>query len=517
MGPEITISLESAVKSSLRICCAILLVSTAVPAEVKITVRTQDPPLHVMRGGVGASWHAIRNEGPFQNSEYDFPARIQGARGSALQGNPPLGNTRAWEQLQGHVRWLGLNWIRVEFAQIMYEPKRGVFNWENDEMKTLYAILDHCQKTGVDVFLQQMWTEVDWNSFPGVHPLISAPRSMEDYAEGLASVAETLVKTRGYSCIKYLCITNEPPGGTWGYWWSSGSYPCVSLSSAFKAVRAALDRKQLKLPISGPDWTDMPPFDAAALDFDPYIGAYDIHSYQGVGSKEQQVLSLWAAWAHQHGKPFFLSEMGNMKLGWGGSDPGPSTFAAALSNAETILRGIRAGVDGFNRWSLVNRGDLDGQWQLVRTWDIATKRYYDDVTPEPVAYYGYGILTRFLSKYSALLADEVKGASDGEFLTVTMKSPGGNLTTCLLNLAQTPITVGVLYEGLQAAREVYTYQAEERTVSAASYRMEPLRHRSAGTAATELEEMLPARSITVLSTIALRHTDNGLVADGGTN
>ncbi len=500
-----------------RLCCAFLLAPIAIQAQVQITVRTQDPPVHVMKGGLGASWHAIRKEGPWPNSEYKFPAREDAARGSALQGNPPLANAKAWDQLRKHVRWLGLNWMRVELSQLMYEPGRGKFDWENEEMKTLYSILDYCQNNGVDVFLQQMWSEVDWNSFPGVHPLISAPRSLEDYGEGLASLADHLIRARGYSCIKYLCITNEPPGGTWGYWWSSGSYPEVPLAAAFKAVREALDRRQMSLPLSGPDWTDLPPFNAVALDFDPYLGAYDIHSYQGVGSKEQEVLSRWAAWAHGHGKPFFLSEMGNMKLGWGGDNPGPRSFAAALSNAETILRGIRVGVDGFNRWSLVNRGDLDGQWQLVRTWDIAKKLYYDDVTPEPVAYYGYGIITRFLSKYSALLPDEVTGAAEGKLLTISMKSPGGNFTTYLLNLSRTATTVRVRYEGLPEAREMYTYQAEERTVSDASYRMDFLRHRSIGPSSSVIEEALPARSITVLSTIVLRHADDGIVLDGAKN
>jgi hypothetical protein len=496
--------------------CVVLVTTPAVWAQVQVTVQTQAPPVHTMRGGVGASWHAIRNEGPWSNSEYDFPARLSGARGSALQGNPPLSNVKAWEQLQKLVRWLGLNWMRVELSQSMYEPQRGGFDWDNDEMTTLYRILDYCQQNGVDVFLQQMWTDVDWNAFSGVHPLISAPRSLRDFGEGLATLVEHLVRKRGYSCLKYLCIANEPPGGTWGYWWSSGSYPCVPLSGAFKAVRDALDLRKLAIPISGPDWTDLPPFEPSALEFDPHLGAYDIHSYQGVGAGEQDVLSQWASWAHAHNKPFFLSEMGNMKLGWRDDNPGPRTFAAALSNAETIIRGIQAGVDGFNRWSFVNRGDLDGQWQLVRTWDIANKRYYEDVTPEPVAYYGYGIVTRFLSKYSSRLQDKVSArpeTADSGFLTVTLKSPGGQLTTYLLNTGAAPMSVTVRYESLPGPVEVYTFQAQEKDLSSPEYRMDPLRHRSVGAANAAIPESLPARSITVLSTLGLRHADNGIMFD----
>ena len=493
-----------------------VLANTALWAQVRIRVQTDAPPVYTMKGGVGASWHAIRNEGSWSNAEYDFPARLAGARGSALQGNPPLTNRAAWEQLRTHVRWLGLNWMRVELSQLMYEPRRGVFDWDNDEMQTLYRILDYCQQNGVDVFLQQMWTEVEWNSFPGVHPLISAPRSLEDHADGLASLVQHLVRERNYTCIKYLCITNEPPGGTWGYWWSSGSYPCVPLGAAFKAVREALQRRNMAVPISGPDWTDLPPFDAAKLDFDPYLGAYDIHSYQGVGATEQQLLAQWASWAHAHTKPFFLSEMGNMKLGWQDANPGPRTFAAALSNAESIVRGIRAGVDGFNRWSFVNRGDLDGQWQLVRTWDIASKRYYDEVTPEPVAYYGYGIVTRFLSKYSSRMPDLIAsppGSSSETVLTVTVKSPGGNLTTYLLNLGESPVPVNVRYDGLPKPVGMKGYQAVEQAVSAPGYRMDPIRHWNINSATPVIEETLPPRSITVVTTFNLQNSDNGIIHD----
>ena len=113
------------------------------------------------------------------------------------------------------------------------------------------------------------------------------------------------------------------------------------------------------MPISGPDWTDMPPFEEEKVGFSEYFGAIDIHSYHGVGEEGEENLRRWATWAHSSGKPFFLTEYGNMNLGWGGDDPNQKSFDAAISNACDVLHGFRAGVDGFNRWSFTNRGDLD--------------------------------------------------------------------------------------------------------------------------------------------------------------
>jgi hypothetical protein len=94
-------------------------------------------------------------------------------------------------------------------------------------------------------------------AYADVHPLLSAPNSLADFAEGLAAQADHLVRRRHYTCIKWLCLANEPPGGTWGYWWSRGP-DNAPLTPAFKAVREALDRRGIALPLCGPDWTDLP-------------------------------------------------------------------------------------------------------------------------------------------------------------------------------------------------------------------------------------------------------------------
>ena len=358
-----------------------------------------------MAGGIGASWHAISEAEIDENEEYEWALRYINSRGSAWGGNPPVTDTKAWEQVYDHAKWLGINWIRVELSARMYEPERNQFDWDNVEMQALYKILDWCEENNADVFLQQMWSNVKWNSYPGVQPLLSAPKSIDDFATGLSTLVSYLLEQKQYSCIKWLCLTNEPPGGNWGSWWSKGPED-APLTPAFKAVREALDSKGIDLPVSGPDWTDLPVFDANKIDFDAYIGAYDIHSYHGINQDQQKTLAEWANWAKEKNKPLFLSEIGNMDLGWKESHPGPKTFDAALSNLESILRGMDVGVHAFNRWSFTNRGDLDGQWQLIRTWDIEKKEYLKDVVAEPTAYNGYGIITRFNANNSRVVVQK---------------------------------------------------------------------------------------------------------------
>jgi hypothetical protein len=107
---------------------------------------------HTMKGGIGASWHSLVFDLPLENHKYTWPADTVSPRGSAWGGNPPLSDKKAWDQVYDHARWLGLDFLRVELDQRMYEPQRNRFDWDNEEMKVLFRILDWCQENDADVF-----------------------------------------------------------------------------------------------------------------------------------------------------------------------------------------------------------------------------------------------------------------------------------------------------------------------------------------------------------------------------
>lgn len=462
--------------------------------------------IYTMRGGMGASWHALSKEISLNNHLYQFPAREYCPRGSAYGGNPPVTDESGWNQIKNHASWLGLNFIRVELSQGMYEPRRNEFEWDNEEMQALYLILDWCEKNQVDVFLQQMWSDVAWNAWPGVHPLISAPYRLDDFAHGLATLLDYLIKNKKYTCIKYFCMTNEPPGGPWGYWWEYG-HGQGSLAETWKRLKQEFDFRGISVPISGPDWTSMPPFEPEKLTFAQDLGSIDIHSYDGVTAAGEQNLRCWANWAHAQNKPFFLSEYGNMQLGYGDDHPGQATFAAALSNAQDVLRGMRAGVDGFNRWSFTNRGDLDGQWQLIRTWNRDTKDYYQIIEPETEAYYGFGIISRFLSKYSAVLTcrHEFK---DETMLAGALKSPQSKLSVFLLNISAETLHVK-LHLVPESDRPLYIYQVSESILAEPKFQLNPWPQ----PIQTEARLILPAKSITTVTNYFLSHQDRGIILE----
>lgn len=471
-------------------------------AEIKIDATHVT---HTMRGGMGASWHAISKELPLNNERYKYPVRGASPRGSAYGGNPPVSDISAWRQIQNHASWLGLNFVRVELSQRMYEPERKKYDWNNEEMLALYKILDWCQQNNADVFLQQMWGYVEWNAYPGVHPLISAPKNLADFSDGIATLIEYLTKTKGYTCIKYFCMTNEPPGGPWGYWWEYGDAK-GSINDAWKRLKEEFDKRKISIPISGPDWTSMPPFDEKKLVFSPYLGSFDIHSYEGVTTEGEANLKRWAEWAHIQKKPFFMTEYGNMKLGYGGDNPSQKSFDAALSNASDVIRGLRAGVDGFNRWSFTNRGDLDGQWQLIQTFDRQTKKYLSEVRPENEAYYGFGIISRFLSKYSSIVSCTIS-QPDSLIQSSALRSPNGELSIFIVNLKKEPLIIN-LEIASPSEKSLNVYQVSKELVTQPAFELNPIQ---SFTSLKKKELVLPSRSITTVTSYSLKNSDKGII------
>jgi hypothetical protein len=408
------------------------------PVPVRIHIDGGEP-VHWMKGGIGASIHAVAAELPRN------PVTGDSWAGSEWGGNPGPDDVQRWEELFRHAEWLSMNWCRVEFQQASYEPGKRVFDWDSAEMQALCRILDWAQWRNVDVFLQQIWANVAWNAYPGnaddpVKRLRSAPYSLEEWAYGLGEIVEHQLRNKGYSCIRWVCVCNEPGWDSFS-WWQDLEMKAAPFTQGLKAVREEFDRRGLTVPISGPDWTDLPELDPAKVDFDAYAGAYDFHSYNAVFdampyvgytlAEAEKRLNAWARWAHERNKPLFLSEFGTMAYGWGGTDLAPACYMSGLKNASLVVRGINAGMDGFNRWSFANRGDLDGQWQLVQTWDIDQNKLLDKFEPQPNAYYQFAMLSRFLPKHSGVLATQVEASfqmRDRKLVAVALRTPKGNTT-----------------------------------------------------------------------------------------
>jgi hypothetical protein len=482
--------------------------------------------INTMRGGIGASWHAMETAIPYGVKHPVFTGYSHG--GSGWGGYPSADDESAWQQIYQHARWLGLDWNRVEVEQRIYEPERGKFTLNSPEMRILYRILDWNQKNGADVFFQQMWCNAAWLAYPEfradpVGRVHSAPADLDAFADGLATLLEHLIKNRGYTCIKCLCINNEP--GADFSWWQAPPNKPLSIAAGLAAVRKALDKRGLKLPLSGPDMTTSFPAKAAgSYNYLGLLGAYDFHDYgadfdfrtQGHIAGQVHNAAAWTELGHREGKPVFLSEFGTMAYGWFPDKPGPSCPQSVLAGTELVIRLANAGVDGFNRWSFLNRGDLDGQWQLLDTWDRQQKKLLSHYSPHPNSYFCLGLLTRFTAKNSTVLGSDVAGGRVADWQRVfcaALRSPQGELTLAVVNDAPIEFKLELAVKGLTKPSRLYSYRYGEAEQNRADVKINPRSEFSLNAAANELPDTLPPNSLTIYTTYKLGHEDPGVIKE----
>jgi hypothetical protein len=482
--------------------------------------------VNTMRGGIGASWHAMETPIPYGVKHPSFTSYSHG--GSGWGGYPPAEDERAWKQIYRHAEWLGLDWNRVEVEQRIYQPERDQFTFDSPEMRILYRILDWHQRRGADVFFQQMWCNVAWLAYPEfrddpVGRVHSAPADLDAFADGLATLMEHLIKKRGYTCIKYLCIVNEP-GENFSWWQAPPNRP-LSIGPGLAAVRKALDARGLKLPLSGPDTTTG--FVATVperFDFLPLLGAYDFHDYgadfdfrtKGHIARQVRNAAVWTQHAHAEGKPVFLSEFGTMAYGWVPDKPGPSSPQSVLAGSELVLRLANVGVDAFNRWSFLNRGDLDGQWQFVDTWDMREKKMLRDFPPHPNSYFGLGLLSRFTAKNSTVLASRVEGGVAQKWQRVfcaAFRSPRGELTLAVVNDAPIEQQLKLTLEGRTKPAQFHRYRYGEPERDRADLKVNPDPGFAPPPGVAEWQDALPPNSLTLYSTYKLEHDQPGIITE----
>jgi len=204
-----------------------------------------------------------------------------------------------------------------------------------------------------------------------------------------------LVTKRGFTCIRWVCLINEP-----GWWWWHLPQTVLAREGVAKAqqeylaraaavVRKAMDTAGFeKIGIMGPDEADLFDYkDLRDMPWFPHVQDIDFHCYRALLDRDAgtkpgitideaaTIMSRYAEQARSAGKGFYLTEYGTMANGVGFDNPGPFHPESLLRDCSLLLRTIQSGADGASRWSFTNRGDVDGQWQMVETWDRQLKEW----------------------------------------------------------------------------------------------------------------------------------------------
>ena len=433
-----------------------------------VSIAVSDRVAHQMLGGAGASWQSIL-----------YPTVSHG--GSGFGGTPPVvpEHERLWQSIEHHAEWLGLKFIRAEMDWRQWQPQKGQFTWDSPEMRILDRILSWAQRHGSDVMLQCMWLNVDWMAFPEYRhdPALvqaSAPFDLEGLAQGWVTLLRELIERRGHKCIRWIHLVNEPNF----YWWlippDTGAEQdrlrqSRYLAQALQAVRGAVNAAKLPVKIVGPGWIDLPVIERLADEpWWPHVDDVDFHCYGScfdwedpkavpaswafrLGERLKATLAKYRPETAAAGKGLFLTEFGSQIYGWKADDPAPGNFKSSLKDTEVMVRALNLGVDVASHWSFTNRGDMDGQWQYVETWDRPWKQWLGEAVPHRDSYYVLGLATRHVPQRAQVLATEVLGGIAGgcqRVWSAALRSPrDSSLTVLVVNDAEQPWPVRVSLPG----------------------------------------------------------------------
>ena len=423
-------------------------------------------PTRQLASGFGASWHSmLRNP--------------LGHAGSPFGGTPPdlPRYENLWTSIEEAANWYRLKLIRAEFEWRQFEPTRGTFTWESQEMKILYRILRWSQSHEADVILQNMFMGGSWNVFAefAEDPVLetySAPADLDAFADGWVALLRHLIDEQGFSCIRWVCLINEP--GKW--WWhlpqtiDAGKEGLLKqsnyLAQAAVKVRRALDLAGFQhIHIMGLDESDLVNY--PELSVEPWFESFqdvDFHCYNAILDRDVEKfqgkhfyslseavkrMQRYSASCRAHGKGFYLTEFGTMAHGYGFDSANPASTNSVLKDTALVLEALNSGVDGLCNWSFCNRGDIDGQWQLVETWDRQEKRWMQEASLVQPAADMLGQVMRHLPRRALIHSVIPQGIPDLSVAVVSDSASPDNFTLFAVNSGPEPVSLLLRANGVE--------------------------------------------------------------------
>jgi hypothetical protein len=284
------------------------------------------------------------------------------------------------------IRWLDPDLIRTKIWFGGWWPKGPAdprtFTFDSEHMSSLYQTLDLYQELGAAVNI----TCVEW----GV-PVFSEP---ELTSRAIGELFEELIKRRGYTCIEYWTLANEPditvinrPGITF-----------ATLTEVQQLTAREFARRGLNIKVIGSDdANNMGLFERCvhSAEYDATVDVYASHIYLralervAIPFQINQRLDLLS-----RTKPFILAEFGFLdEASTTFSNPFMDTYDFAFYTADLCIRAVNLGVKSLSIWTVQEMyyhglGD-QGRLMACGLWAFKDR----DWQVKPV-YHAYGMFTR---------------------------------------------------------------------------------------------------------------------------
>ncbi|MEN8256187.1 MAG: hypothetical protein ABFR33_12040, partial [Verrucomicrobiota bacterium] len=269
---------------------------------------------------------------------------------------------------EARIEWMDPDMVRMFFWNIEWCPAQDwkTFDWQTDDMTSKYRTLDVYQKIGATINM----CGVEWghtNAWP-------EPKVL---ANGFGELLEHLIKTKGYSCIKYWTLTNEPDG-----YFNQSCGDFDKYVQYHIAMKQEIDRRGLDVKIVGSDDMVTDWFDRclAAPGYDDVINMYSTHIYIHDYNLDLADNIFAERTGKLKGKPWTIGEYGfrDHRFVPPYTNPFSEDYDYALRNHGFVIDGLNQGVASFQYWCIHEMYYVDpdnrmlfGLWNYKdRDWSI---------------------------------------------------------------------------------------------------------------------------------------------------
>jgi hypothetical protein len=323
------------------------------------------------------------------------------------------------------------------------------FTWGSDEMQSLYKTLDFYQRMGTGVIL----VTVDWfKESPWSNTQLSA--------QAVLGLLEYLVKTKGYTCIQFWTLTNEPE---LTYGWLK-KLPFENYVRIHRLIKSGLKRKKIQIRIIGSDEVESKKwFKESVRSLYGIADIFSSHLYLYPQDillisdyfKERLGIIKRASFAKRN-TPFFLCEFGFRGDDFGScSNSLMEDYEYGLYTADLCIEALNSKVSAVSLWCLYQIRLIDevnpdgGKMMGIGLWAYKDK----DWRPFPI-FYLYSLFTKYIKSGSRILKVKVSPAN---ILKVACVEHKGKYSLFILNATNREQRFLIEPQGLNLDLRKYIY------------------------------------------------------------
>jgi len=378
-----------------------------------------------------------------------------------------------------------LDFMRPRLMRVMINTTSFVRDGElapETNMDHISWILDYCQSRDITVIFG------DWGG-----RIVNAreQRVNEQLISFAAQYVDYLINQKGFTCIKYYNLINEPNGN-----WSSarGNYPLWA--RAVRTLHQEFEKLGLteKLSLAAPDiaiWTTREAWwiDSCAIHLDQMTGLYDIHTYPSKSTVNSgEYTDIIRAYKERvpDGKKIVMGEIGlkfvskedsllrRENIRRAESKPHASVddsqmfvydYVYGIDMADALFQTANSGFSGAIVWMLddaMHSKEAPDKLKVWGFWNIFGDEFFgaeeEKVRPW---YYAWSLLCRNMPPGCRILKTETVGNSSVKSLALEKDN---NRMFALVNVSKEPVTVIVKSEHFPNWSNVAKYVYSEGTL-----------------------------------------------------